>query len=86
MRNGIQPLPHIPTPSEQLSLMYRTGDPSGQSDVDGGEIFAGLREESVQRASKEAQGAFVKGTVYEGLLIEAEGAIADLAAESAVET
>lgn len=47
---GVQPPPHVPTPSEQLMLIYRTGDPSGLSPVDkNGDIWAGLRSEATQR-------------------------------------
>jgi hypothetical protein len=83
---GIQPPPHVPTPSEQLSLIYRTGDPSGQSPIDSEHaVWMGLRVEAVQRASMEASGALVKGQTAEELELMAQGLIAELAAESAVE-
>lgn len=80
----VQPPPHIPTASERLSLIYRTGDPSGQSPpVE--EIFGGLREESAQRAAREAEGAFVKGEVAAELEAQAAAELAALAAEAAPE-
>lgn len=48
-RNNVQPPPHEPTESERLSLMYRTGDESGQSMPDGGEAFNGLVSEDEAR-------------------------------------
>lgn len=81
----VQPPPHIPTPSEQLSLIYRTGDPSGATPADSGEIFGGLRTEAAQRAAKEAAGALSKGEAYEEMLIESEAEIAALQAEAAPE-
>ena len=42
MRSGVHPPPHIPNAHEQLGLWYRTGDPSGQTPPDNGEIFAEL--------------------------------------------
>ena len=84
---GIQPPPHVPTTSEQLSLLYRTGDPSGQSPLDlNGDIWMGLRSEDVQRAAREAEGAFVVGERAEELEIAATGILAELAGESAVES
>jgi hypothetical protein len=84
---GIQPPPHVPTPSEQLSLLYRTGDPSGQSPIDSnGDIWFGLRSADVQRAAREAEGAMEKGQRADELELAALGIIADLAAQSAVES
>lgn len=84
-KNGVQPFPHVPTAAERLSLIYRTGDPSGRTDPDNGEIFAGLRTESAQRAAKEAVGAFVKGTVAEELESLAEAELGALEQEAAPE-
>ena len=84
-RNGVQPPPHVPTANERLSLTYRTGDPSGRTDPDDGEIFAGLRTTAAQRAAMEAAGAFVKGTEADRLLAEAEAELAALEAEAAPE-
>jgi hypothetical protein len=84
-RNGVQPPPHVPTANERLSLTYRTGDPSGRTDPDDGEIFAGLRTTVAQRAAMEAAGAFVKGTVAEELAILAAAELAALEAQKAPE-
>ena len=85
MRSGVFPPPHIPNAHEKLSLIYRTGDPSGQTVPDNGEIFAGLRGEEAQRKDMEAAGAFVKGTVADELEIAAAAEIAALEAEAAPE-
>lgn len=84
-RNGIQPPPHIPTPSEQLMLGYRSGDPSGQTDADVGEVFTGLSPYAVQLARRQAEGALDKGQIAAELETEAQAHIAELAAESAAE-
>ena len=84
-RAGVFPSPHIPTSAEQLSLIYRTGDPSGQTAPDDGEIFSGLRKETVLRAEREAQGAFDHGQTAEDLLIRAQAEIANLQAQAVPE-
>jgi hypothetical protein len=84
-RNGVQPPPHIPTPSEMLMLGYRTGDPSGQTMPDSGEVFSGLSPYDVQLARRTAEGAMDKGQVAAELEIAAQALIAELAAESAAE-
>lgn len=67
-RNGVQPPPHVPTPSERLSLLYRTGDESGLSDVDkDGNVFAGLLPENVQTQIRRDEGALDKGQEWERL-------------------
>lgn len=81
----VQPPPHIPTPSEQLSLIYRTGDPSGLTPPDDGSIWAGLRQEQAQRAAREAEGAFVVGEEADALLNEALQVISELSSEAAGE-
>jgi hypothetical protein len=42
-------VPHTPTTSERLSLLYRTGDESGRSAPDNGEAFSGLVKRKAQR-------------------------------------
>jgi hypothetical protein len=85
-RSGVMPPPHIPNAHEQLMLLYRTGDPSGQTPPDNGEIFAGLREEKVMRQVREAEGVYAtKGAYAEELAVQAEAEIAALAAEAAPE-
>ena len=79
-RAGVFPPPHVPTAAEQLSLIYRTGDPSGQTRPDNGEIFSGLRKEAVVRAEREAQGAFDHGEIAADLLLQAQDQIASLQA------
>lgn len=78
----VQPPPHVPTAAERLSLLYRTGDPSGQTPPRLG-VFAGLREEAAQRAAREAEGALAKGQVADELLTLSEAEIAALQAEAA---
>lgn len=78
MRNGVQPPPHVPTPSERLSLLYRTGDESGVTDPDEGEVFAGLRSAETQRALREAEGLFEKGQVWEQLQDAGTAALSEL--------
>jgi hypothetical protein len=77
-RAGVHPLPHIPVAHEQLSLIYRTGDPSGLTNPDDGEIFSGLRKEAPLRREREAAGVFDKGQVADDLLIQAQSQIAML--------
>lgn len=69
---GLQPSPHTPTPSETLSLLYRTGDPSGASVPDEGETMLGLNPEDVQRALRQQAGDLDKGQVWEEMLQSAE--------------
>jgi hypothetical protein len=79
----IQPIPHVPTPSERLMLMYISGDDSGQSPRDKfNETFEGLLPEEEQRARRIAEGVqFEGGEVFETMRTEAEAAIAELAQE-----
>jgi hypothetical protein len=85
-RSGVFPPPHIPNAHEKLMLIYRTGDPSGQTPPDNGEIFAGLRKEEVMRQVREAEGVYAtKGAVAAELEVAAEAEIAALAAEAAPE-
>lgn len=74
-RAGVHPVPHIPTAAEQLSLMYRTGDPSGQTPPDDGQIWTGLRKEEVMRRELEAAGRFDKGEYAAALTEEAQSQI-----------
>jgi len=74
MRNGVQPRPHVPTSSEELSLLYRTGDPTGRSDPDNGEVFSGLLPESVQRALRAQAGDLSKGETWEEIVQKGEEA------------
>lgn len=79
-RAGVYPSPHIPTSAEQLSLIYRTGDPSGQTAPDNGEIFEGVRKVGPLRREMEAAGKFDKGQTADELLIQAQAEIASLQA------
>lgn len=72
MRNGVQPRPHVPTSSEELSLIYRTGDPTGLSDPDNGEVFNGLLPEKVQRALRVQAGDLAKGEVWSDIVRKGE--------------
>jgi len=78
-KNGVFPPPHIPTPSERLSLLYRTGDESGSTDPDNGEVWNGLVSEQTQTARRQAEGVLDKGQEWEKLSQEAAPAIQELA-------
>ena len=71
-RNGVQPLPHRPTPSEQLRLVYTTGDPTGATGVDlEGVVFTGLNPRSVQEEIRRQAGDLDKGQVWDDMVQEA---------------
>jgi hypothetical protein len=65
-RNGVQPPPHEPTASEQLSLMYRTGDLTGATD-DVPTVFEGLLPEEEQVRLMREAGLLDKGQIWEEL-------------------
>ena len=77
-KNGVYPSPHVPTESERLSLLYRTGDESGLTDPDNGEVWSGLRSAETQRQVRAAEGHFDKGQEWEKLSQEAEGELSEL--------
>lgn len=77
-RAGVYPVPHIPTAAEQLSLMYRTGDPSGLTNPDDGQIWSGLRKEEPMRTEAIAAGKFDKGEYAQLLTEEAQAQIRNL--------
>lgn len=79
MRVGVQPPPHVPSADEQLSLIYRTGDASGQTPSDGGLSFAGLLDSSTQRQLRETEGVLTKGEEWEAMQGAAVDALAELA-------
>jgi len=62
---GIQPPPHLPTPAEQLMLIYRTGDPTGAMADDSGENWEGLLDYDQQLEIRETEGVMDKGQVWE---------------------
>jgi len=66
-KTGVQPPPHVPTPSERLSLFYRSGDESGQTDPDNGEVFHGERTTATQTKVRQAEGVLDKGQEWERL-------------------
>lgn len=79
---GIQPPPHIPTASEQLSLMYRTGDVDGSKPEDGGLAFSGLIPADQLLEIRTAEGVdFTKGGVWDAMKEEAEQILSELAEE-----
>src|SRR5215218_9347052 len=78
--NRVQPLPHVPDPSERLMLLYTTGDESGISMPDKGEAWGGLLPYEEQYAIRLAEGVFEKGQVYQEFLTDAEIAQQELAA------
>ena len=69
-RHGIQPIPHTPTASEKLRLLYQTGSETGNPEFQDteGAAFAGLLPYEVQRAIREAEGVFEKGQAWEETL------------------
>lgn len=77
-KNRVQPLPHLPTSSEALMLLYTTGAESGVNpytglrEPDNGEAFNGLLPEKVQRALREQAGDLKKGEVWDELVRQAE--------------
>jgi hypothetical protein len=74
-RHGVQPPPHVPTPSERLSLLYRTADESGIPDVDAGDAFNGTLPGPEQLAIRAAEGVFAKGEEWERIQSEATSEI-----------
>lgn len=58
MRNRVQPPPHVPTASEELMLVYTTGDETGDSPPDKGEAFNGLLPLSEVTAPEPAKTGF----------------------------
>ena len=70
-RSGVYPVPHIPNVHEQLRLGYRTGDPSGQTPPDEGQIWSGLRREEPMRSEMEASGKFDRGEYAADLMQDA---------------
>jgi hypothetical protein len=84
-RNRVQPLPHVPTPSERLMLMYTTGDESGLTDPDpNNDVFAGMLPEEEQRAIRQAEGVLEKGQEWEALKQQGAQDIADLVGEGEI--
>lgn len=77
-KGGVFPSPHVPTPSERLSLLYRTGDESGLTDPDGGEVFSGLRSVETQTAIRTAEGVMEKGQEWDRLTQEADAQLQEL--------
>lgn len=81
-RNGVQPSPHIPTASERLSLIYRTGDPDGTKDADGGLTMSGLIPADQLLAIRIAEGVdFEKGQDWQRMQDEAALELAALSDE-----
>lgn len=68
--NGVMPPPHSPTASEQLGLLYRTGDATGATLKDAeGVVFRGLLPYEEQLALRQVEGVMAKGIKpYEELL------------------
>lgn len=81
-RNRVQPLPHVPTPSERLMLMYTTGDESGLTEPDpNNDVFAGFLPADQQRAIRQAEGALDKGQEWDALVQQGAQDVAELAGE-----
>lgn len=86
-RHGVQPVPHVPTQSERLSLLYRTGDESGTTDYDpdgDGEAFAGLLPLDKQTESREREGVLKKGRVWEEMQKEGQAEVDELKPDESV--
>lgn len=79
--NNVQPAPHVPTASERLMLLYRTGDVDPSKMPDGGEAFAGLVPYDVQLRRRTAEGVMEKGQVWKELQEAAGPELAALAQE-----
>lgn len=62
--NGVMPPPHEPTPSEQLSLGYRTGDATGRTGVVP-TVWEGLLPAKEQEELRRQAGDLDKGQVWE---------------------
>lgn len=77
---GIQPAPHVPTVNERLMLLYRTGDDSGLTKADDGEVFSGLLPLEKQIALRSAAGDLVKGELWEQIVVEGQSGVQELAA------
>lgn len=81
-KNRVQPIPHVPTPSERLMLLYTTGDESGLTNPDpNGDVMDGLLPEEVQRGLRESEGVLAKGQVWEEIKAQAEAEVAAIQAE-----
>jgi hypothetical protein len=63
--NRVQPPPHQPTASEQLMLLYTTGDESGESVPDNGEAMTWLLPYEQQVALRRDAGDLDKGQVWD---------------------
>lgn len=75
---GIQPSPHVPTPSERLSALYRSGDESGLTPPDNGEVFSGLMGYEKMLAIRTAEGVMEKGQVWEAMEVAGDAALDQL--------
>jgi len=81
-RNRTQPLPHIPTASEKLMLLYTTGDIDGQKDPEVPNVtFEGLLPEERQRKIRTEEGVFEKGQIWEQMQADAKAEADALAQE-----
>lgn len=80
-KNGVQPPPHVPTPSERLMLLYRTGDESGMTNQDAGEAMEGLLPVAEQTAIRKAEGVLEKGQVWDEIQEKAKQEIQKIADE-----
>lgn len=72
-KRGIQPSPHVPTASEELSLRYRGLIGVDYVD-DEGATWQGLEPYAVAYEKREREGAFRKGEEWERLQREGEQA------------
>ena len=82
-RHGVQPVPHVPTPSERLRLLYLTGDESGLSPVDDrNDIWSGTLPIEEQTSIRAAEGVLERGQVWEDLLTEGASAVEELSGDA----
>lgn len=59
-------------------LLYRTGDETGLTDPDKGEVMSGLRSAETQLAVRVAEGVMEKGQEWERLRQEGEAALQEI--------
>lgn len=59
-------------------MLYRTGDESGLTEPDNGEVFGGLRSEATQTAIRKSEGVLEKGQVWTQMTQEAEAELQEL--------
>lgn len=81
--NGVFPSPHVPTASERLMLLYRTGDESGLMPVDTeGVVWTGMLPAKEQRDIRQAAGDLDVGQEWDALKQAADAELQSLQNET----